>query len=297
MSNAVYGFVGLGKMGHPMSRRCLDAGRTLVVHDVHAPAVAALVAHGARAAGSLRDLADQAETVFLSLPNPQAVHDVLLGEGGIAGGSAVRRVIDLSTIGPRMAVEVARGLAAKGIVYADAPVSGGVSGATNGTLAVMVSCADDSYDAVIDAMKIFGKIFRAGDGPGQAQTLKLANNLLSVGALALTSEVMVMGVKAGLSPQVMLDAINAGSGRNSATQDKFPRAVLPGTFDFGFETGLAYKDVRLCVDEAETLGVPMVVGAAVREMMAVTQTMFGSGSDFTAICKVLESWGHAEVRG
>ena len=114
---------------------------------------------------------------------------------------------------------------------------------------------------------------------------------------ALTSEAMVMGVKAGLNPKVMLDVLNAGSGRNSASQDKFPKAVLPGTFDFGFATGLSYKDVRLCIDEAEALGVPMVCGAAVRQMLAVTNAMYGADSDFTSICKVVESWAGVEVRG
>ena len=94
----------------------------------------------------------------------------------------------------------------------------------------------------------------------------------------------------------MLDVINAGSGRNSATQDKVPRSILPGTFDFGFATGLSYKDVRLCVDEAETLGVPMVVGAAVRQMLAVTQAKYGATSDFTCIAKVLEEWAGVEIR-
>jgi 3-hydroxyisobutyrate dehydrogenase-like beta-hydroxyacid dehydrogenase len=106
-----------------------------------------------------------------------------------------------------------------------------------------------------------------------------------------------MGVKAGVDPRVMLDVINAGSGRNSATQDKFPQAVLPGTFDFGFTTGLSYKDVRLCVDEAETLGVPMLVGAAVRELLAITNARFGPDSDFTSIAKVVEDWAGVEIRG
>jgi 3-hydroxyisobutyrate dehydrogenase len=127
--------------------------------------------------------------------------------------------------------------------------------------------------------------------------MKLANNLLAASALAVTSEAMVMGVKAGLDPKVMLDVINAGSGRNSASQDKFPRAVLPGTFDFGFATGLSYKDVRLCIDEAEAMGVPMVAGAAVREMLAVTNALYGSDSDFTSICRVVESWAGVQVRG
>ena len=106
-----------------------------------------------------------------------------------------------------------------------------------------------------------------------------------------------MGVKAGLDAKVLIDIINASSGRNSATQDKFPRAVLPRTFDFGFGTGLSYKDVRLCVEEAEALGVPMVVGAAVREMLVITKARFGADSDFTFIAKVLEEWAGVEIRG
>jgi 3-hydroxyisobutyrate dehydrogenase-like beta-hydroxyacid dehydrogenase len=127
--------------------------------------------------------------------------------------------------------------------------------------------------------------------------MKLANNLLAAAALAISSEAIVMGVKAGLDPKLMVEVINAGSGRNSATQDKFPRAVLPRTFDFGFATGLSYKDVRLCVDEAEALGVPMVVGSAVRQLLAVTNATFGAESDFTNVVRTVEQWAGVEVRG
>ena len=106
-----------------------------------------------------------------------------------------------------------------------------------------------------------------------------------------------MGVKAGLDARVLIDIINASSGRNSATQDKFPRAILPRTFDFGFATALSYKDVRLCVEEAEAMGVPMVVGAAVRQMLAVTKARFGADSDFTNVARVLEEWAGVEIKG
>jgi 3-hydroxyisobutyrate dehydrogenase-like beta-hydroxyacid dehydrogenase len=205
-------------------------------------------------------------------------------------------MVDLSTSGPGVANIVAKGLADKGIVAVDSPVSGGMKGAKEGTLAVMVSCPKATYPEVEPILKNFGRLFFTGEKPGLAQTAKLANNLLAAAALVVSSEAMAMGVKAGLDPQVLLDIINAGSGRNSATQDKFPRSVLPGTFDFGFATGLSYKDVRLCVDEAEALGVPMVVGAAVRQMLAVTQAKFGAQSDFTCIAKVLEEWAGVEIR-
>jgi 3-hydroxyisobutyrate dehydrogenase-like beta-hydroxyacid dehydrogenase len=284
-------------MGGPMSTRLLNDGRELWVFDRSHAAVEALVRRGARGAPSAAEVASAADTVFLSLPTPDIVHAVALGPGGVIEGTRVKRVVDFSTIGPRTAGTVARALADRGIAYVDAPVSGGIAGATNGTLAVMVACAKSVYTELEPILKTFGKVFHLGEEPGQAQTMKLANNLLAAAALAVTSEAMVMGVKAGLNPRTMLDVINAGSGRNSASQDKFPKSVLPGTFDFGFATGLSYKDVRLCIDEAESMGVPMVVGAAVREMLAVTNAMYGADSDFTSMCKVIESWAGVQVRG
>ncbi|MGE0337966.1 MAG: NAD(P)-dependent oxidoreductase [Gammaproteobacteria bacterium] len=297
MGSIVYGFVGVGRMGSLMSARLLAAGHTVHVFDTAPAAIDAAITHGARAADSAATVADAADVVFLSLPNPEIVHQATLGPAGVADGARATRVVDFSTIGPRMAGIVAHGLAARGKIYVDAPVSGGLAGARDGRLAVMVSCARAVFEDLQEVLATFGKVFHLGEGAGQGQTMKLANNLLAAAALAVTSEALVMGVKAGLDPRVMLDVINAGSGRNSASQDKFPRAILPGTFDFGFHTGLSYKDVRLCIDEAETLGVPMVVGAAVRELLAVTQAMYGAESDFTSICRVLESWAGVEVRG
>jgi 3-hydroxyisobutyrate dehydrogenase len=195
-----------------------------------------------------------------------------------------------------MAIRISDALAAQH-QQIDAPVSGGVGGARKGTLAIMVSGPRSLCGELQPMFEAIGKYFYVGDKPGMGQLMKLANNMLSATAMAASAEVMVMGVKAGLDPKVMLDVINAGSGRNSASQDKFPRAVLPGTFDFGFATGLSYKDVRLCIDEAEAMGVPMVAGAAVREMLAVTNALYGSDSDFTSICRVVESWAGVQVRG
>lgn len=297
MSGELLGFVGVGRMGGPMAMRLLDAGYRLVVCDPVAAATAPLVARGAILADTPRAVADQAETVLVSLPTPAVVKAVALGADGVVAGGAVRVMIDLSTTGPATAAEVAAGLAKTGIVAVDSPVSGGIKGAVAGTLAVMVSCPRTTYQGITPVLGTFGKLFFTGEKPGLAQTAKLANNLMAAAALVVTSEAMAMGVKAGLDARVLIDIINVSSGRNSASQDKFPRAILPGTFDFGFATGLSYKDVRLCVDEAESLGVPMVVGAAVRQMLAVTQARFGAESDFTCIAKVLEEWAGVEIRG
>lgn len=292
----VLGFVGVGRMGGPMANRLLDAGHTLCVFDTSAEALMPLAARGATIAGSAEDVASSADMVFLSLPTPPIVQAVCLGERGVLKGTRIQTLIDLSTTGPTVAGVVAKAAAAHGVSWVDSPVSGGVAGATKGTLAVMVSCDKDTLPVVEPVLKTFGKTFYVGEKPGLAQIAKLANNLLAAAAIVLSSEAVVMGVKAGLDAKTLIDIINAGSGRNSATQDKFPRAVLTRTFDFGFATGLSYKDVRLCLDEAEALGVPMIAGAAVRQMLAITQAKFGADSDFTSIAKVVEEWAGVEIR-
>ena len=295
----VLGFVGLGRMGAPMAGRLMDAGHELAVYDRAEDAMAPLLARGARRCASPAEVASAAEVVLASLPTPDVVRQVALGEDGVLRGNRLAIFVDLSTTGPRVAAQVAEEFARSGLgrVTVDAPVSGGVSGAERGTLAVMVSCPRPTFDELEPVLKVFGKPFFLGEKPGSAQTMKLANNLLAAAALAISSKAIVMGVKAGLDPKLMVEVINAGSGRNSATQDKFPRAVLPRTFDFGFATGLSYKDVRLCVDEAEALGVPMVVGSAVRQLLAVTNATFGAESDFTNVVRTVEQWAGVEVRG
>ena len=297
MAGQLLGFVGIGRMGGPMSSRLLDAGYQLCVFDTNAAALKPLVARGAKPATSPAEVAASAEIVLMSLPTPPIVQSVALGENGLVHGNAVRTVIDLSTTGPGMAKTVAEGLAPRQVTLVDSPVSGGIAGAEKGTLAVMVSCPKPTYGTVEPILKNFGKLFYTGEKPGLAQVAKLGNNLLAAAALVVSSEALAMGVKAGIDPKVMVDIINVSSGRNSATQDKFPRSILTGTFDFGFATGLSYKDVRLCVDEAEALGVPMLLGGLVRQMLAVTQAKYGASSDFTSIAKVIEEWAGVEIRG
>lgn len=275
----------------------MEAGHTVYVFDRDEAALAQMVSAGAKRMASVKEVADHAETVILSLPTPEIVDAVCLQSGGLIEGGKVKRVVDLSTIGPRAAAAVCKALQVAGIVYVDSPVSGGVMGAVKGTLAVMVSCPRSHFDELESTLAIFGRTFYLGEEAGQAQTVKLANNIMSAAAVAITSEAVVMGVKAGVDPKTMLDVINAGSGRNTASADKFPRCVLPRTFDVGFAAALAYKDVRLCVEEAEYIGVPMVVGSAVRELMSITLAVCGKDADFSDVVKVLESWAGVEVRG
>jgi len=282
------GFIGLGNMGQPMARRLIAAGHKLIVFDTRNDAVAPLVALGAQVASSPADVADRVETVMASLPSLQISEKVALGEGGVIQGKRIKRFIDLSTTGATVAAKIAAVLAKKNIVQIDCPVSGGVGGATKGTLAVMVSGPKAEIDLVKDVLSVFGKVFVIGEKPGMAQTMKLANNFLSATAMAATSEAVAMGVKAGLDPAVMIDVINAGSGRTTASDGKFPQAILPRTFNYGFATALMLKDVRLCVEQAKSLDVPNSVMSAVLDQWETTNKEFGGDSDFTAIVKMVE---------
>jgi 3-hydroxyisobutyrate dehydrogenase-like beta-hydroxyacid dehydrogenase len=288
------GFIGLGKMGFPMARRLIEARHRLVVFDQRKEAADRLVAMGAEAASSPKEVADRAETVLASLPSLQASLDVATG---VIGGKRVRRFVDLSTVGSHMAVRIHHLLAKNGIVQLDSPVSGGVGGAEKGTLAVMVSGPRADFEAVKPALDVIGKVFFIGEKPGSAQTMKLANNLLSATAVVATSEAVVLGVKSGLDPAVMIDVINAGSGMNTASRDKFPRSILPRTFDFGFATGLMVKDVRLCLEEAKALGLSMEVAEAVGRLWEVVIREMGAESDFTSAIKPIEKAAGVVVGG
>ncbi len=282
------GFVGLGNMGFPIARRLIQQGHDIVAFDTRASAVERLAALGAVAASSAKDVADRAETVMASLPSPAASLGVATGAAGVIEGSRVKRYVDLSTIGSQTATEIHALLAQRNIVAIDSPVSGGVRGAQSGSLALMVSGPRDEFDVIRTVLESLGKPFYIGDKPGAAQTMKLANNMLAANVLAATAEAVVMGVRAGLDPEVMIDVLNAGSGGTSASRDKFPRAILPRTFDYGFATGLMVKDLRLYLDEAHALGVPAQVAETIGRLWEATASDQGTDSDFTTVIKPLE---------
>jgi 3-hydroxyisobutyrate dehydrogenase-like beta-hydroxyacid dehydrogenase len=282
------GFIGLGRMGGAMARRLIEAGHRVVAFDVRESARNALAAHGASITASARALADTVPIVFLSLPNPEVVVDTMLGTHGAIAGNRLELCVDLSTSGPEVAIRLAAGLAERNIASLEAPVSGGIKGAREGTLSLMVSGPKSAWERVRPLLEIFGRPFFMGEAAGAGQTMKLVNNLLGACAIAITAEGMTIGVKAGLEPARMIEVLNVSSGRSSATLDKWPRAVLPRTFDFGFAAGLCLKDVRLCLAAARSLAVPLGVGSAVCELLERTVSAWGADSDFTAMTKTVE---------
>jgi 3-hydroxyisobutyrate dehydrogenase-like beta-hydroxyacid dehydrogenase len=285
---APIGFVGLGQMGGPMSRRLLAAGYELVVHDLRAEAVEGLVAAGAEAAKSPAEVAERTELVLISLPTPDVVRTVALGPDGLIHGGVLRTYVDLSTTGQAVAVQVAAALAERGVTTLDAPVSGGVRGATQGTLAVMVAGPAPALERGRPLLEVFGRVFHVGERPGLGQLMKLANNFLSATAIVATAEAVVLGVKGGLDPATMLAVINASTGRNTASEDKFPRQILSGNYAAGFTAGLLTKDLGLCAAAAEALGVPMPVAALVHAQWQRAVAELGSEADITRIVALVE---------
>ncbi len=290
------GFIGLGSMGGPMAGNLIKAGNRLVVSDLRDKAVAALTKAGAASAKSPRAVADEAEIVFACVQNNDACLEAMLGENGIVGGKAVRLVVNLGTTGSAFSKKLSGALAEKKITMLDSPISGGAKGAKEATLAIMVSGARRDFERVETLLNAMGKnVTFVSENPGAAQTLKLANNLLSATAYAITTEALVMGAKAGLDPALMLDVINAGSGRNSATADKFPRAVLNREFDLGATYDIICKDLRLCAAEAEAYGTPMWVGNAVRHLFLCGSAEHGGGEDLTRLVEHVEKLGKTKI--
>jgi 3-hydroxyisobutyrate dehydrogenase-like beta-hydroxyacid dehydrogenase len=287
------GFVGLGAMGAHMVRRLLAAGNSVSVYDRVPEAVQQLTTVGADASESARDVADAAEIVMVSLPSPDVVAAVAQE---LAEGSAMRLYVDLSTTGTEVAERVASRLEPNGVGCVDAPVSGGVAGAESGQLNIMTSGAAEHVQAVRPLLEILGStIFVVGNRPGQGQTVKVINNLMSACSIAITAEAAALGVRAGLDPATLLEVVAASSGSNTAAAQKFPQFVLTRTFDQGFRLNLMAKDVRLCLSEARRHGVPMLLGGMVEQLWSLGEASFADEADFMEIVQMFERWADARI--
>jgi len=291
------GFIGLGIMGSRMATRLLAAGHALVVYDVSEAAIASLVEKGAKAARSAAEVASQSDVVVLSLPKPDVVEAVLTGAGGVIEGTRAKIAIDTSTTGSQVITRAAPKLAAKGMTLIDAPVSGGVAGAANGTLTVMVGGDPAAFEQVRPILEVIGKnVLHMGDKPGLGQSMKLVNNMLTAAGTLAAMEVLVAGAKAGLDPEKMLDAINSSSGRCFGTEVKIPECILPGTFPMRFSTDLLHKDVNLGIEEAEAMGARMWLVKCARDVLAYSKEQGDGALDYAHIIKYFEAWVGGDVK-
>jgi 3-hydroxyisobutyrate dehydrogenase-like beta-hydroxyacid dehydrogenase len=293
MSDEVIGFIGTGSMGRPIASRLLEHGCRLLVHDVDRAAIRGL----GEAAQSAREVAARATVVFLCLPTLEALRDVTLGPEGLSSGDALATCVNLSTAGPAFVREIASTLPER-ITFLDCPITGGAAAARAGTLSVTVSGAEREFQRVKPLLaSIAAHVFYVGAQPGQAQIMKLLNNLLSFAAFVASCEAFAMGVTAGLDPDAMVEVINTGTGRNSATTHKFPENILPRTFDYGAKLAISYKDISLCLEEAERLGVPMWLAPMVKQVIGYAISQDGDAVDVTTLIKHYERWCGIEVRG
>jgi 3-hydroxyisobutyrate dehydrogenase-like beta-hydroxyacid dehydrogenase len=292
------GFIGLGAMGAAIARRLAKAGVVLHVHDPDQSRMQELVELGAIACDSPLAVADAAQVVYACLPGGEVSQAVAYGEQGVATGKAVKVYVEMSTIGRSTLQDIAQRLDAHGISMLDAPVSGGPKGADSGTLAIMVSGAPEARAQVASQLDLMAQnVFLIGDEPGMAQMMKLVNNLISAANMVAAYEALVLGAKAGLDADMMVSVINASTGRNSATTDKIPKAVLPRSFDYGATIRTIHKDVSLGLREAELLQVPMWVGQNTRQLWEFALTQGGANQDFSALIRYMEAWAGTQVRG
>jgi 3-hydroxyisobutyrate dehydrogenase-like beta-hydroxyacid dehydrogenase len=291
-------FIGCGAMGAPMAERLIDAGHALSVYDPSPAATAPLVARGAVAAPSPRAAAEASDVAFACLPSPEVSRKVALDVDGIIACKGLGAYVEMSTIGSKTVKAIAQGLAAAGIPVLDSPVSGGPRGARAGTLSTMVAGARAPFESVKPLLETVARnVFYIGEAPGLGQVTKLANNMISAAGMAAAFETSAMAVKAGVDARALIETVNASTGRNSATMDKFPAAILTRSFDYGGKLSTMYKDVFLCLEEARELNVPMWVGSNVVQLWFHAMTQGRGNDDYTALIKMIENWAGVVVGG
>jgi 3-hydroxyisobutyrate dehydrogenase-like beta-hydroxyacid dehydrogenase len=291
-------FIGCGAMGAPIAERLIDAGYRVRLFDPRAEAMAPLVQRGGVATASAREAATGAEVSFACLPAPEISRAVACGPDGVIGAPSVRIHVEMSTIGSKTVKAIAAELAAKNIAMLDSPVSGGPRGARAGTLSTMAAGDHATFERVKPMLQALARnVFYVGDKPGLGQVTKLANNMISAAGMLAAYECSAMAVKAGVDARTLIDTVNASTGRNATTLDKFPASILTRSFDYGGKTSIMYKDVSLALEEARDLGVPMWLGANVVEMWHMGVVQGRGEQDFTAMIQMFEQWAGVVVGG
>jgi 3-hydroxyisobutyrate dehydrogenase len=254
MSDTVIGMIGLGRMGGPIAQRLAAAGHTVLGYDAAGSAERA--AEGVTAVDSIAEVADACDTVALSLPRPEISVSVIR-EIVDRPDRRTRDVIDLSTVGLEAAATCADIAAQGGLAFVDAPLSGGVAGARTGEMAMMAAAPAEVVERLRPLLQeIAHQLFVVGTTAGHGQAMKLLNNYVSGTALAATMEAVVFGQQVGLDLEQVVEVLNASSGRTTASTEKLPRAVVPGTYDFGFAAAAMRKDVGLFLQGATGIASP-----------------------------------------
>jgi len=290
------GFIGLGAMGQPMSRRLLEAGYQLVVYDLRPQAIAALVQKRAEGASSVKEVAEKCRKVITIVPNSEAVERVVWGPAGLLEGArAGDTLIEMTSAYPPSTLKIHQALSAKGVSMIDAPVSGGVVGAEAGTLSIMVGGDEKVFDSCRPILSILGKNLFYMGGIGSGHAMKAINNFLSATSMAATSEAIILATKLGLSSQRVIEVLQVSTGRSYSTELKFPKFVLPRTFNSGFTMDLMYKDLDTVTRMAKDFKIPMFLANLVQQIFGCAIIHVGEKKDHTAIFAYLEDLAKARA--
>lgn len=291
------GVVGLGSLGGRIAGRLLTQGCSVGVYDTNAERVAELAQRGATPHTSISELGSVYDVVLTVLPDAKVVQQVVMGDDGLLAGLKSGSVlVDMTSSVAAVTKQIATNLKTRGIDMLDAPVSGGVKKAEQGTLAIMVGGDAAVFERVKPVLSLIGEqILHLGD-IGSGHTVKALNNLIVAATLSITAEAMAVGVKMGVDAQKILDAINVGSGRSVSSETKFPQQVLSGKFEPGFSLALMSKDVGIALEMANETHVPAWIASTVHELWKYGLSQGYGDEDHTAIARVIEEFSHTKIR-
>ncbi|MDY8025057.1 2-hydroxy-3-oxopropionate reductase [Paenibacillus polymyxa] len=290
------GFIGLGIMGRPMSLNLLKADYELTVFDINQEAVTALVASGAHAAASPKEVAERSEIIFTMLPNSNHVKEVILGENGILKGASIESVIvDMSSISPVVSKELSVKAAEADLHMLDAPVSGGEPKAIDGTLAIMVGGKESVFEHVLDVLHVLGQdVTLVGDN-GCGATAKLANQIMVNLNIAAMSEALVFAAKAGINIEKMVQAIRGGLAGSAVLDAKVP-LILQRNFVAGGRIDINLKDITNVMETAHDIGVPLPLSSQLLEIFHALKVDGKAADDHGGIVQYFEKLAGVQVK-
>jgi 3-hydroxyisobutyrate dehydrogenase-like beta-hydroxyacid dehydrogenase len=290
------GFIGTGSIGAPLATNILDQEKSLAVFDINPDATKSLAEKQARILPSPRAVADEAEVVFACMPTIESFHAVVSGETGLLQGGAVKTFVNLGTMGTEAVAQIEAACAEKGIAMLDSPITGGVQRAWAGDITVVTSGPREVYDQVEPFLQSFARdIHYVGPEVGQAQLVKIANNIMSFTNLVIACEALVMVAKGGVDPEKALAVMNSGSGQNSATLSKVPKFILNRAFNMEAPMHIVVKDAMLWRMEAERLEVPQNVALATYQTMHQALAMGLGDGDMSEMVRVIERAANFEL--
>ena len=290
------GFIGTGSIGEPLATNILDKQKSLAVFDINPDATKGLAEKQARIVSSPAQVADEAEMVFACMPSIDSFHNIISGEEGILQGSKIKTFVNLGTMGTEAVAQAEVKLAVKDVAMLDSPITGGVKRAWNGDITVVTSGPKSIFQKAEPLLQLFARdIHYVGPKVGQAQLVKISNNIMSFTNLVVACEALVMAAKGGVDPEKALSVMNSGSGQNSATLTKVPNFIMTRAFNMGAPMHLIEKDAVLWRMEAERLETPQNVAAATYHTIRQALAMGLREGDLSEMIRVIERMADFEL--